>query len=66
MRFRADLNKDIATATSLPVLTYNSPWRNGEGVEFTADLTQRLIDRLPNYIGMKDADRKSTRLNSSH
>ena len=45
----------IATEVSLPVLTYNSPWRNGEGVEFTAELTKRLIDRLPNYIGMKDA-----------
>jgi 4-hydroxy-tetrahydrodipicolinate synthase len=45
----------IATHTDLPVLTYNSPWRNGEGVEFTADLVKRLIDRLPNYIGMKDA-----------
>jgi dihydrodipicolinate synthase/N-acetylneuraminate lyase len=45
----------IATHTELPVLTYNSPWRNGEGVEFTSDLTRRLIDRLPNYIGMKDA-----------
>ncbi len=45
----------IATAVSLPVLTYNSPWRNGEGVEFTAELTQRLIERLPNFIGMKDA-----------
>ena len=45
----------IATATSLPVLTYNSPWRNGEGVEFTGELTARLIERLPNYIGMKDA-----------
>jgi dihydrodipicolinate synthase/N-acetylneuraminate lyase len=45
----------IAGATDLPVLTYNSPWRNGEGVEFTGDLTRRLIDRLPNYIGMKDA-----------
>ncbi|MFZ9528194.1 MAG: dihydrodipicolinate synthase family protein, partial [Burkholderiales bacterium] len=45
----------IGTHTDLPVLTYNSPWRNGEGVEFTAELTKRLIDRLPNYIGMKDA-----------
>ncbi len=45
----------IATCVSLPVLTYNSPWRNGEGVEFTAELTQRLIERLPNFIGMKDA-----------
>jgi dihydrodipicolinate synthase/N-acetylneuraminate lyase len=45
----------ISTATALPMLTYNSPWRNGEGVEFTGDLTGRLIERLPNYIGMKDA-----------
>jgi len=45
----------IATSTDLSVLTYNSPWRNGEGVEFTGELTQRLIDRLPNYVGMKDA-----------
>jgi len=45
----------IGTHTALPVLTYNSPWRNGEGVEFTSELVARLIERLPNYIGMKDA-----------
>jgi len=45
----------IGTNTDLPLLTYNSPWRNGEGVEFTSELTARLIERLPNYIGMKDA-----------
>lgn len=45
----------IGTHTDLPVLTYNSPWRNGEGVEFTSELVQRLIERLPNYAGMKDA-----------
>ena len=45
----------IGTHTDLPVLTYNSPWRNGEGVEFTGSMTRRLIERLPNYIGMKDA-----------
>jgi dihydrodipicolinate synthase/N-acetylneuraminate lyase len=45
----------IGTRTDLPLLTYNSPWRNGEGVEFTGELTKRLIERLPNYIGMKDA-----------
>jgi len=45
----------IGTHTDLPVLTYNSPWRNGEGVEFTSELVRRLIERLPNYIGMKDA-----------
>jgi 4-hydroxy-tetrahydrodipicolinate synthase len=45
----------IGTHTDLPILTYNSPYRNGEGVEFTSELVQRLIERLPNYIGMKDA-----------
>ena len=45
----------IGTHTDLPVATYNSPWRNGEGVEFTSELVERLIERLPNYIGMKDA-----------
>ncbi|MES2562342.1 MAG: dihydrodipicolinate synthase family protein [Pseudomonadota bacterium] len=45
----------IGTHTDLPVATYNSPWRNGEGVEFTSELVQRLIERLPNYIAMKDA-----------
>jgi dihydrodipicolinate synthase/N-acetylneuraminate lyase len=52
----------IATSTDLPVMTYNSPWRNGEGVEFTADLTKRLIDRLPNFIGMKEASFHSEKL----
>lgn len=45
----------IGTYTDLPVLTYNSPYRNGEAVEFTGELVARLIERLPNYIGMKDA-----------
>lgn len=45
----------IGTSVGLPLVTYNSPWRNGENVEFTAELTLRLIDRLPNYAGMKDA-----------
>jgi dihydrodipicolinate synthase/N-acetylneuraminate lyase len=51
----------IATLVDLAVLTYNSPWRNGEGVEFTGELTKRLIDRLPNYIGMKDASFHSSK-----
>jgi len=51
----------IATSTDLAVLTYHSPWRNGEGVEFTGELTRRLIDRLPNYIGMKDASFHSSK-----
>jgi dihydrodipicolinate synthase/N-acetylneuraminate lyase len=45
----------IATATDLPTLTYNSPWTHGEGVEFTGPLVRRLIERLPNYIGSKEA-----------
>lgn len=45
----------IGAAVSLPVIAYNSPWRNGEGVEFTGELTRRLIERLPNFAGMKDA-----------
>jgi 4-hydroxy-tetrahydrodipicolinate synthase len=45
----------IGTSVGLPIITYNSPWRNGEGVEFTGDLTRRLIQRLPNFAGMKDA-----------
>ncbi len=45
----------IGTSTALPVVTYNSPWRNGEGVEFTGPLVRRLIETLPNYVGMKEA-----------
>jgi dihydrodipicolinate synthase/N-acetylneuraminate lyase len=45
----------IGTSVGLPIVVYNSPWRNGEGVEFTGELTLRLIDRLPNFAGMKDA-----------
>ena len=37
----------IGTHTDLPVLTYNSPWRNGEGVEFTSDLVSRLTADIP-------------------
>ncbi len=44
----------IAEMVDLAVLTYNSPGYL-EGVEFTGDLTARLIQRLPNFIGMKDA-----------
>ncbi len=45
----------IGTSVDLPILTYNSPYNNGEGVEFKGDLVRRLIERLPNYVGMKDA-----------
>jgi dihydrodipicolinate synthase/N-acetylneuraminate lyase len=44
----------IATMVDLPLLTYNSPGYL-EGVEFTGELVARLIQRLPNFIGMKDA-----------
>lgn len=45
---------DIASRVDLNVLTYNSPGYL-EGVEFTGDMVARLIERLPNFIGMKDA-----------
>ena len=38
----------------LPLLTYNSPGYL-EGIEFTGELVARLIERLPNFIGMKEA-----------
>ena len=44
----------LGTCTDLPLIAYNSPsYLNG--VEFTGDLTRRLIERLPNFIGMKEA-----------
>ena len=44
----------LGTSTDLPLIAYNSPsYLNG--VEFTADLTRRLIERLPNFIAMKEA-----------
>jgi len=44
----------VATATDLPFIAYNSPSYLA-GVEITGDLTRRLIERLPNFIGMKEA-----------
>ena len=44
----------LATMVDIPVLTYNSPGYL-EGIEFTGELVDRLIQRLPNFIGMKDA-----------
>ena len=44
----------IGEMVDIPVLTYNSPGYL-EGVEFTGDLVAKLIQRLPNFIGMKDA-----------
>ena len=44
----------LGTSIGLPLIAYNSPSYLA-GVEFTADLTARLIERLPNLIGMKEA-----------
>jgi 4-hydroxy-tetrahydrodipicolinate synthase len=44
----------IGTLVGLPLLTYNSPGYL-EGIELTGELVARLIQRLPNFIGMKDA-----------
>lgn len=44
----------LGTSIGLPLIAYNSPSYLA-GVEFTAELTQRLIERLPNLIGMKEA-----------
>jgi 4-hydroxy-tetrahydrodipicolinate synthase len=44
----------LGTEIDLPLIAYNSP-SYLDGVEFTGDLTRRLIERLPNFIGMKEA-----------
>jgi dihydrodipicolinate synthase/N-acetylneuraminate lyase len=44
----------LGTSIDLPLIAYNSP-SYLDGVEFTSDLTRRLIERLPNFIGMKEA-----------
>jgi dihydrodipicolinate synthase/N-acetylneuraminate lyase len=44
----------LATSIDLPLIAYNSPSYLA-GVEFTGELTARLIQRLPNFIGMKEA-----------
>ena len=44
----------LGTAVDLPLIAYNSPSYLA-GVEFTGDLTRRLIERLPNFIAMKEA-----------
>ena len=44
----------LGTTIDLPLIAYNSPGYL-EGIEFTGDLTRRLIERLPNFIGMKEA-----------
>jgi 4-hydroxy-tetrahydrodipicolinate synthase len=44
----------LGTAVDLPLIAYNSP-SYLSGVEFTGELLQRLLERLPNLIGMKEA-----------
>jgi dihydrodipicolinate synthase/N-acetylneuraminate lyase len=44
----------LCTSIELPVLSYNSPSYLA-GVEITGDLMSRLIERLPNFVGVKEA-----------
>ncbi len=44
----------LGTAIDLPLIAYNSP-SYLSGVEMSGDLTKRLIERLPNFIAMKEA-----------
>ncbi|HET7596479.1 MAG TPA: dihydrodipicolinate synthase family protein [Burkholderiales bacterium] len=44
----------LGTSIGLPLIAYNSP-SYLSGVEITGDLTRRLIERLPNFVGMKEA-----------
>jgi len=44
----------LGTTTDLPLIAYNSP-SYLDGVEFDGALTRRLIERLPNFIAMKEA-----------
>jgi 4-hydroxy-tetrahydrodipicolinate synthase len=44
----------LCTSIDLPVLSYNSPSYLA-GVEITGELMARLIQRLPNFVGVKEA-----------
>ncbi|MGQ0752710.1 MAG: dihydrodipicolinate synthase family protein [Betaproteobacteria bacterium] len=44
----------LGTSIDLPLIAYNSP-SYLSGVEITGELTGRLIERLPNFVGMKEA-----------
>jgi len=44
----------LCTSIDLPVISYNSPSYLA-GVEITGDLMARLIERLPNFVGVKEA-----------
>lgn len=45
---------NLGSSIDLPLIAYNSP-SYLSGVEITGDLTRRLIERLPNFIAMKEA-----------
>ena len=44
----------LCRSIELPVLSYNSPSYLA-GVEITGDLMSRLIEQLPNFVGVKEA-----------
>jgi dihydrodipicolinate synthase/N-acetylneuraminate lyase len=44
----------LCSSIELPVLSYNSPSYLA-GVKMTGDLMSRLIERLPNFVGVKEA-----------
>src|SRR5216683_4347861 len=44
----------LCSSIELPVLSYNSPSYLA-GVEITGDLMSRLIEQLPNFVGVKEA-----------
>jgi len=44
----------LCTSIDLPVISYSSPSYLA-GVEITGDLMSRLIERLPNFVGVKEA-----------
>jgi 4-hydroxy-tetrahydrodipicolinate synthase len=48
----------LGSSIDLPLIAYNSP-SYLDGVEFTGEITARLIQRLPNFIGMKEASFRS-------
>jgi 4-hydroxy-tetrahydrodipicolinate synthase len=45
---------ELGSSIDLPLIGYNSP-SYLDGIEFTGRMTARLIQRLPNFIGMKEA-----------
>lgn len=44
----------LATSIEIAVISYNSPSYLA-GIEITGDLMKRLIERLPNFVGVKEA-----------